>query len=86
MVKKYWKDINKCCRHEVAYHSIEDVRSMAKKDYLATYFYAETLKYFYVAFAGKEVLDFEEQVFNTEAHTFRRDSFDPEKARERLGY
>ena len=86
MVKKYWQDINKCCKHEVAFHSIQDVRTMEKKDYLATYFYAETLKYFYVAFAGKEVFDFEKHIFNTEAHTFRRDSFDPAKAKERLGY
>ena len=86
MVKKYWRDINACCRHEVAYHAIEDVRTMKKKNYLATYFYAETLKYFYVAFAGKEAFDFEKHVFNTEAHTFHRDSFEPEKVKERLGF
>ena len=86
MIKKYWKDINECCKWEVAFHSIEDVRTMKKKDYLATYFFAETLKYFYVAFAGKEVFDFEEHIFNTEAHSFRRASFDPQEAKVRLGY
>lgn len=86
MVKKYWKDLNICCKTDGTFHSIQDVRSKAKKDYLATYFYAETLKYFYIAFAGKEVFDFDQHVFNTEAHSFRRDSFDPELAKVRLGY
>lgn len=86
MVKTYWKDINDCCRNETAYHSVDDVVTKKARDYLATYFYAETLKYFYVAFAGKAVFDFDEHTFNTEAHTFRRDSFDPELAKKRLGY
>lgn len=86
MLKKYWSDINKNGRNETAYHSIEDVRSLKKKDYMPTFFIAETLKYFYIAFAGKETFDFNEHVFNTEAHTFRKDSFDPVKAKERLKY
>ncbi len=86
MIRKYWADINKCCKNEVAYNAVKDVRTMEDRDYLATYFYAETLKYFYIAFAGKEVFDFNEHVFNTEAHTFRRDSFDPALAKIRLGY
>ncbi|MCG8387981.1 MAG: glycoside hydrolase family 47 protein [Cytophagales bacterium] len=86
MLKKYWNDINACCRNEVAYHAIRDVRTMENNDYLATYFFAETLKYFYIAFAGKDAFDFDQHVFNTEAHTFRRDSFDPGLAKERLGY
>ena len=86
MIEKYWGDINDCCKSEVAFHSIDDVRTMKEKDYLATYFYAETLKYFYIAFAGKDVFDFDAHIFNTEAHSFRRDSFDPELAKIRLGY
>ncbi|TRX50035.1 glycoside hydrolase family 47 [Fulvivirga sp. M361] len=86
MITKYWVDINTCCRSEVAYHSIKDVRTMEENDYLATYFFAETLKYFYIAFAGKDIFDFDQHVFNTEAHTFRKDSFDPELAKTRLGY
>ncbi len=62
MVRKYWNDINKCCKNEVAYHSIKDVRTMEQNDYLATYFFAETLKYFYIAFAGKDVFDFNQHV------------------------
>lgn len=86
MVKTYWRDINACCRNDVAYHAVYDVVTMKERDYLATYFYAETMKYFYVAFAGKNKFDFDEHVFNTEAHTFRRDSFDPVEAKKRLGF
>ncbi len=86
MIEKYWSDINDCCKSEVAFHSIDDVRTMKEKDYLSTYFYAETLKYFYIAFAGKDVFDFDAHIFNTEAHSFRLDSFDPELAKIRLGY
>lgn len=44
MIKTYWSDIKKNCKGAVAYHSIEDVRTMEKKDYLATFFFAETMK------------------------------------------
>jgi len=86
MIKKYWRDINSCCRDEVAYHAVMDVRTKEVRDYLATYFYAETLKYFYVAFAGKEIFDFDEHVFNTEAHLFRKSNYDKKVAKRRLGY
>ncbi|MEM1134489.1 MAG: glycoside hydrolase family 47 protein, partial [Bacteroidota bacterium] len=86
MIKKYWKDINECCKTNEAFHSVKDVRTKDEKDYLATFFFAETLKYFYVAFAGKEAFDFDAHIFNTEAHTFRRDSFNPELVKQRLGY
>jgi len=86
MVKQYWADMKACCRNDVAFHSIEDVRTMKEKDYLATYFYAETLKYFYITFTNDEDFDFNEHYFNTEAHTFRRDSFDASKAQIYLGY
>ncbi|MGI2259820.1 glycoside hydrolase family 47 protein [Shewanella sp. GXUN23E] len=85
MVKTYWRDINACCRNSLAFHAVEDVSSKAPKDYLATYFFAETLKYFYLAFAGQSVFDFNDCVFNTEAHNFRRDHFDAAEAKVRLG-
>lgn len=86
MIKTYWKDMNACCRNDVAFHSVDDVRTKKEKDYLATYFFAETLKYFYIAFAGEDEFDFDEHVFNTEAHTFRKSTFDPKKAPEYLGF
>ena len=85
MIKKYWADVKKHCKGETAFHSIEDVRTMEEKDYLATFFFAETMKYFYIAFSQGE-FDFAEHVFNTEAHTFKKSDFNPEVAKERLGF
>lgn len=86
MIKKYWADMNACCRNDVAFNSVSDVRTKEPKDYLATYFFAETLKYFYIAFAGDNIFKFDDYVFNTEAHTFKRAHFDSSKAPEYLGY
>ena len=85
MLQKYWGDIKKHCKGEVAFHSINDVRTKEAKDYLATYFFAETMKYFYIGFSQGDFV-FEDHVFNTEAHTFKKSDFDAEQAPERLGY
>jgi mannosidase alpha-like ER degradation enhancer 1/mannosidase alpha-like ER degradation enhancer 2 len=86
MIEQYWADIMKYCRTDVAFSSIADVQTMEKKDYMATFFFAETLKYFYLAFTmptGEFNLD--DYVFNTEAHPFKKSSFDAEEVRIRLG-
>lgn len=85
MIKQYWADVKKNCKNDIAFNSIQDVRTMEKKDYLATYFFAETMKYFYIAFSQGE-FDFNEHVFNTEAHTFKKSDFNSDEAKIRLGY
>lgn len=85
MIYKYWNDINDCCRNNVAFNAVKDVRTMEAKDYLATYFYAETLKYFYLAVVDEDQFDFKDHVFNTEAHPFKRSNFDQLKAKSFLG-
>lgn len=85
MLNKYWVDLNTCCRDSIAFHAVYDVRSMEPKDYLATYFFAETLKYFYLAAAKTEPFSLQEVVFNTEAHPFMRAHFDPLLCKEYLG-
>ena len=85
MIYKYWNDMKLCCRDDVAFHAVEDVRTMQAKDYLATYFYAETLKYFFVAVADDNTFKFEDYVFNTEAHPFKKSNFDSELAKTYLG-
>ena len=85
MIYKYWKDIKSCCQNEVAFHAIENVEYMSPKDYLATFFFAETLKYFYVAVVDKEIFNFNDYIFNTEAHPFKKVHFDKEKAKVYLG-
>ena len=85
MIYQYWSDMKECCRNEVAFNAVEDVRTMKPKDYLATYFYAETLKYFYLAVVDKSTFDFNDYVFNTEAHPFKRSHFDAKKIKQYLG-
>ena len=60
------------CRHDVGYAHLEDVRTMEKADGMESFFLAETLKYAWLLFAPEETLDFQEVVFNTEAHPIWR--------------
>ena len=85
MVQQYWQDMKSCCRNETAFNSVEDVRTMEPKDYLATYFYAETLKYFYLAAVDKSKFNFNDYIFNTEAHPFKKAHFDKSKINQYLG-
>lgn len=85
MIAKYWNDMKSCCRNETAFNAVEDVRTMEAKDYLATYFYAETLKYFYLAGVGKDEFNFDDYIFNTEAHPFKRSHFNADSLNQYLG-
>ncbi|MCB2207127.1 MAG: glycoside hydrolase family 47 protein [Bacteroidetes bacterium] len=83
----FWSDIKHYCRTDVAYTSVANVETMEKKDYMPTFFFAETLKYFYLTFShDQNQFNFDEYVFNTEAHPFRRSNFDQEKAKAHLGF
>lgn len=76
MAVQYWSDIKKHCRTDVAFTSVADVRTMEQKDYMPTFFFAETLKYLYLVFSegnGQFILD--DVVFNTEAHPYRKYNF-----------
>ncbi len=87
MAARYWSDIKKHCRTDVAFTSIEDVRTMKQKDYMPTFFFAETMKYLYLTFSEENrAFDLDEHVFNTEAHPFRRASFDRVEVQKRLGF
>ena len=44
-------------------------------------FNAETLKYFYLASATDDEFNFDDYLFNTEAHPFKKSHFDKEKAK-----
>ena len=82
MALTYWKDINTYCKTDLAYTAVADVTTMEQKDYMATYFIAETLKYFYLIFStGNNDFDFDDHIFNTEAHPFKRSRIDPVKVR-----
>jgi len=86
MNEQFWSDVKKHCRTEVAFTSVADVQTMEQKDYMPTFFFAETLKYFYLTFSHHQnKFDFEDYIFNTEAHQFQRSKFDKEEAKLRLG-
>ncbi|KAM7184299.1 glycoside hydrolase family 47 protein [Rhypophila sp. PSN 637] len=45
---------------------------LAKEDYMESFWLAETLKYFYLAFSPPDLISLDDFVLNTEAHPFRR--------------
>lgn len=70
-----------------AFSSIEDVRTMKKKDYMPTFFFAETLKYLYLAFSMEDSeFSLDDYIFNTEAHRFKKESFTEAEISSRLGF
>jgi len=85
MAAKYWNDIKKYCRTDVAFTAIENVETKEKRDYMATYFLAETLKYLYLAFVDNSEVNPSDYVFSTEAHNFKKASFEKEKIKKYLG-
>lgn len=72
MGRVYFEGLVRWCRTEAGYTTLEDVVSKEQGDLMPSYFLAETLKYLYLLFAPDDVLDFDQVVFNTEAHPLRR--------------
>jgi len=85
MSLKFYQDILKHCKTEIAFSAVENVETMEKRDYMATYFIAETLKYFYLVFQDNPEVNIKDYVFSTEAHNFKKELFDPEEIKLRLG-
>jgi hypothetical protein len=85
MASVYWQDLKDYCRTEVAFTSVENVVTNEKRDYMPTFFFAETLKYFYLIFSDEMDLNPDDYVFNTEAHPFKKNSFKKELIREKHG-
>ena len=72
MGKQMFEDFVKYCRTDVAYAGLKSVETKEKTDYMHSFLFAETFKYFYLLFAPERTLDFKNVVFNTEAHPIRR--------------
>ena len=87
MNRKYWNDIKKYCRTDVAFTAIENIVTKEQRNNMSTFFFAETLKYLFLTFSHGQIdFNFDDYVFNTEAHQFKRSNFDKETARKRLGF
>lgn len=71
-----WKNVIKHCQKDGVFTSIKDItrpHDDPKKfdDSLESFWFAETLKYFYLLFEDATVLSLDEWVYNTEAHPFK---------------
>lgn len=87
MNRKYWNNIKEFCRTDIAFTSIKNVITKEQRDYMPTFFFAETLKYLYLTFSrGNIGFSLDDYVFNTEAHQFKKSNFDKETARKRLNF
>ncbi len=72
MGKQMFDDFVKYCRTDVAYAGLKSVVTKEKTDYMHSFVFSETFKYFYLLFASEKTLDFKKVVFNTEAHPIRK--------------
>src|ERR1035437_104311 len=72
MGKEMFDDFVKYCRTDVAYAGLKSVVTKEKTDYMHSFLFAETFKYFYLLFAPEKTLPFDSVVFNTEAHPIRK--------------
>ncbi|MBK8491555.1 MAG: glycoside hydrolase family 47 protein [Saprospirales bacterium] len=73
MGEKYFADILKYCKTEIAFSAVENVETMEQRDYMATFFFAETMKYFYLLFREDDGFHFDDYIFTTEAHPFKKE-------------
>ena len=84
MLKGYFSDLMEYCSTEVAFTSLAHVVTKEKRDYMPTFFLAETLKYLYLAFADQEMYNLKTAVFSTEAHPYLKAALDPETVKKHL--
>ena len=70
--EQMWRDFVKYCRTDEGYASLKSVVTKEKSDSMQSFLFAETFKYFYLLFAPSKTLDFDQVIFNTEAHPVRR--------------
>ncbi|HQU86905.1 MAG TPA: glycoside hydrolase family 47 protein [Pyrinomonadaceae bacterium] len=72
MGKTFFEDTVKYCKTDVAYTGLKSVVTKEKNDYMHSFFFAETLKYYYLLFSPPKTLDFNKTIFNTEAHPIKK--------------
>ena len=72
MGERMWRDFVKHCRTDEGYAALKNVTTKEKSDSMQSFLFAETFKYFFLLFSPPNTLDFNQIVFNTEAHPIRR--------------
>ena len=68
MGRVFFEGLRHWCRVPNGYAMLKDVTTKERGDRMESFFFAETMKYFYLLFAPPETLPFGLVVFNTEAH------------------
>jgi mannosidase alpha-like ER degradation enhancer 2 len=76
MGKVFFDNIREYCRTGSAYAALEDVTTKKKMDQMESFFFAETMKYLYLLFAPEKTLNFNDVIFNTEAHPLQNNRQD----------
>jgi mannosidase alpha-like ER degradation enhancer 2 len=71
MGQTYFDALQKYCRTGDAYASLKNVETKEKANSMESFFFAETLKYFYLLYAPRSTFDLKTSVFNTEAHPLK---------------
>lgn len=71
MGKQYFESLVAHCRNDVAYSTLSSVKSKEQLDEMPSFFLAETLKYCYMLFAPEETVNWDDTLFNTEAHPLK---------------
>ncbi|KAI5465264.1 endoplasmic reticulum mannosyl-oligosaccharide 1,2-alpha-mannosidase [Mariannaea sp. PMI_226] len=75
MAWKMFKAITKGTAVDHGHASVLDVTSrksvLDKEDYMESFWFSETLKYFYLIFSPPDLISLDDFVLNTEAHPFR---------------
>ena len=72
MGKRMVDDIIEHCRTDIGYASLKNVQTYEKANSMQSFFFAETLKYAFILFSDKSILNLDKTVLNTEAHPFKK--------------
>lgn len=82
--QNYWQDLLNIAATETAFANIKNIETKEKDDVLATFFFAETMKYLYLTFGGNNDVNPEKYVFTTEAHHFEKKRFKTKRLKKML--
>jgi len=66
----FFNNLKEYARTDIAYATLKSVKFRVRVDQLESFFFSETMKYLYLLFAEKSIIDTQKMVFNTEAHPF----------------
>ena len=79
MGETFFNDLMKSCRLDDGYTTLKSVVTKEKGDHMPSFFLAETLKYLYLLFSDDKAIDFNQVIFNTEAHPLFKTSSPPRR-------